>query len=53
MFTGWKTYAMAAGLAMTAAGGYLTGDLTATEALLVFLNGGGLAALRAAMQREP
>jgi len=49
MLSGSKTYLAAFGLALTALGGYLHGDLTASEALVVFLNGGGLASVRAAL----
>lgn len=52
MLAGKKTYIMALGLALTAIGGYLHGDMSATDAIMVFLNGGGLASLRSALERK-
>lgn len=43
-----RTYAAAAGLVLAAVGGYLSGDLTVLQAVLIVLNGTGLGALRAA-----
>jgi hypothetical protein len=44
---GKKTYLAAAGLALTALGGFMTNDLTLLEALALFLNGAGFAGLKA------
>ena len=45
---GKKTYITAAAFAMTAIAGFVNGELSVAEAVLVFLNGAGFASLRAA-----
>jgi len=44
--SGYNTYIAAAGLIATAAAGFLSGEATLGEAIMVFLNGLGLAGLR-------
>lgn len=52
MFTGKKTYALSAGMILTGIGGVLSGQLSPFEALLMILNGGAFASVRAGVASE-
>lgn len=50
--TGKKTYAVAAGAILSAVGGVLSGQVSWFEALLLVINGAGLASLRGGVTTE-
>lgn len=52
MLKGSRTYLTALGFALVAVGGYLSGEMTWPDAVHMFLTGGGLASLRAALSHE-
>lgn len=51
LFSGKKTYLMAAGIVLTAAGSLATGDMDVTQAIIYVLNGLGLGTLRAGVSK--
>jgi len=53
MLSGYKTYLSAAGIILTAVGGFMHGDLTLVEAITTALAGLGLGSLRAGVSKGP